>query len=221
MSHGEIPLAGAQSKKSKRDYLARFISDVANPLFLPSIIFILIGWQILTSNQIFLLAVSVALVFYTIIPLNIVFFLLKKGHISSLDAPEHQTRNRLFSYSIISSFAGSIILFSLFQHSNPFLANLAIIYLINPVIGLLINLKWKISIHTASLAMSVTILAFFFISMGSYSNLEATCLSLGMLLLILPMIWARYHLQVHTISELLGGTAIGVLLTLAELGLIL
>ena len=214
-------MAGSKPKKGSFDRLARFISDIANPLFLPPLVFFYLGWQMIESVQFFSVSIAIALVFYTVIPLSIVFTLLKKGHISSLDAPERKTRNKLFSYSIGCSAIGSLILFYMFMNLSQFLSALAIIYLVNPIIGLLINLKWKISIHSASLAMSATIISYFFVMQASYSTTLAICLSLVMLLLLLPMIWARYRLNVHTLPELLSGACIGVLLTLLELGLIL
>ncbi|MDZ7715999.1 MAG: hypothetical protein U5J95_07265 [Balneolaceae bacterium] len=221
MNQGEVPLVETQAEKPTRDSLARLISDIFNPLFLPPLIFLIIGWKTLASSHIFWVSTGISLLCYTIIPLGIVFSLLNKGYISSLDAPEHYTRKRLFSFCISSSAIGSIILFFVFKDINLFLANLTLIYLLNPIIGLLINLKWKMSIHAASLAMAITIL-FYFIVMETYFSVTTVFyLSLCMLLLLLAMIWARHHLKVHTFSELLGGTVTGVMLTLLELGLIM
>jgi len=220
MGQRNIQLINSNHNISKRDTLARLISDLANPLFLPPIVFFFLGWQLTVSQDLLWLQTGIAAFFYSIIPLCITLFFLKKGYISSLDVPERQTRNKLFIFITLSSSAGSLILIALFYNSHPFLANIAIIYLINPFLGILINLGWKISIHTGSLAIASTIFCFFFITHYTISPVTALVLSLGTLLLLLPMIWARLHLGIHTIYELMGGVVAGLILTSVELSLI-
>lgn len=221
MSQHNILLRSSRKQASTSEMLARFISDIANPLFIPPIVFSLVGWYSSLSINLWLGVLSTAVTFYTLIPLAITIVLLKKGYISSLDAPEQQSRNKLFGFAMISSAIGSLTLMYLLWNTYPFLSNTAIVFLINPFLGLLINLKWKISIHTASLAMASILILFFFITEMVLSVFVLACLSLILVLLLLVMIWARHHLKIHTPAELLGGTTTGIMLTSIELLIIL
>lgn len=198
---------------------ARLISDLANPLILPFLVFTGIGWMVELSGTVLFQLSAIAFVFFTAIPFGITLYLLHKKHISSLDAPEQKTRNKLYGYSIISSVVGSIVLYLLFNHYS-FLGFIALVYLINPIIGSIINLKWKISVHTASLAIAGTIIISYSVIETSTGVITPIALSLGLLLLLSLMIWSRSHLQVHTFAELLSGAVVGVALTLLEFSLI-
>lgn len=201
---------------------ARAISDIANPLFIPPVIFGLVGYfnHIAVEEMSWMIVLS--LLFYTIIPLSITFYLLKSGKIESLDLPNRKARNKLFIYSVMSSSVGSMILGVYFFFHHPFLSITAAVFFLNPLIGYFINLKWKLSMHTASVASGGAILfTLFYISSPFYTS-AAGIFSLLMLLILLPlMMWARYYLSIHTFAEIAGGACAGLVLTILELGLLI
>lgn len=201
---------------------ARVISYLANPLFIPPLILTAVGELRYIVFEELRWMTALALLFYTVIPLMITFYLLKTGHIKSLDLPRKKARNALFIYSVISSCLGSILLGVYCYLHHPFLTMIAIIFFLNPLAGYFINLRWKISMHTASIASGgVIFFALFYLSAQFYTS-TAGIFSLVMLLILLPlMIWARYHLNIHSVSELLGGACAGIILTLLEFGLMI
>ncbi len=102
--------------------------------------------------------------------------------------------------------------------TGPVPGIIALTFLINLLVGFLINLTWKISIHTAALTTAGAIFLFFSQVIAlSVSNI----FSLIILLLLLPlMIWARLQLRVHTVAELFGGALSGFSLTILELSML-
>ncbi|MDX1617811.1 MAG: hypothetical protein R3224_03435 [Balneolaceae bacterium] len=211
-----------EKRKTPAGIAARIISDVANPLFIPPIIFALVGkfYHIAVEEMSWMIVLS--LLFYTIIPLSITFYLLKTGKIETLDLPDRKSRNPLFIYSVMSSTVGSMILGVYFYFIHPFLAMVAAVFFLNPVFGYFINLKWKISMHTASIASGGAILfALFYLTSQFYIS-AAGIFSLIMLLILLPlMMWARYYLNIHSFAEIAGGACAGLVLTLLELGIMI
>lgn len=223
MDGSQVHINHSSKKAVTRTYAtARIISDLANPLFIPPLVLIVSAWILEVPIRPLSWLAALALLFYTFIPLGITLLLLRKGHIRSLDLPEQKSRNRLYLYSIISTSSGSLLLAYFLQSYDVFLSMLAVVFLLNPLLGYLLNLKWKISVHSASLASAGAIFMVMAFTNPSAVIHQAGALSLIILSLLLPlMIWARYHLNVHTISELAGGVAAGFLLTLFELSIMI
>lgn len=216
MNSRQIPKSSWDHIKNKT---ARLVSDLANPLLLPSLVFGIIGWELIDSLRMYSMTVSISFIFYTVIPFGIAKWLLSQKHISSLDAPEHRTRNKLFRYAIISSCTGSIILWVISDHL--LLQSLALIYFINPIFGLLINLQWKVSIHVASVAIAGCLVSYYIIEVADISFFSEIILISSLLLILLSMMWARNQLRIHSVSEVVAGAVIGTGLTIVELILFL
>ena len=206
------------TQRLRRDGPARLVSDLMNPLFLPPLVLSITGWLIGLPNWILGGVTVFALIFYTLIPLSTTIYLLKKNHISSLDLPERQSRNRLFIYSIASAFTAMLGFLFIQEVTHPLFAIIAVVYLINPTIGFIINFKWKMSIHTAAPSSAGAIFLSFSFFETVYASTGTEILSLSILFLLLPlMIWARYRLKIHTLPELFGGALTGFIFTFIEL----
>ncbi|HKK44031.1 MAG TPA: hypothetical protein VJ964_00825 [Balneolaceae bacterium] len=209
-------------KRLQQDGPARLVSDLINPLILPPAVIGLTCWLmgLMAGTVGWIMGVSVF--FYTLAPFAATFYLLSKNYISSLDLPERTSRNRLF---VISIGCAAIVFacFSLTIGSAPWIiAAISFVFLVNPLVGFLVNFFWKMSIHTAALSSAGAI----FLFLAKFDLLpvlsDAYILSLTILLLLLPlMIWARYRLSIHTLGELFGGALAGFLLTILELSLLI
>lgn len=211
-----MPTLGVMSTAVSKT--ARWISDLANPLFIPPLIYIMIGgFNGLTAREMGWL-IPMSLLFYTLIPLGMALILLKFDKIESLDLPRRESRNLLYLLGIASSTIGSLILGIVFYLHRPFLTLIAGIFFINPIIGYLLNRKWKVSIHSASVASGGVILLAFYFWQTDLSITLAVIFSLIMLLILLPiMMWSRFRLKVHTLPELLGGASAGIFFTSIEI----
>lgn len=203
-------------------YAARVISDLANPLFLPPLILGVTGYLRHVTAEELSWMIALSLLFYTLIPLAITFYLLRNGNIQSLDLPRRQARNTLFIYAIISSSIGSLILAIYFYFRHPLVTMVAVIFFLNPLMGYLINLRWKISMHTASIASGGAIFFALFYVTSHFDTSVAGIFSLFLLLILLPlMVWARHRLNIHSTAELITGATAGIILTLLEFGIMI
>lgn len=198
--------------------IARLISDLGNPLFMPPVVLtfccLLLGQTLQTTA----IVLTTALVCYTTLPFALTIFLLNKGFITSLDLPIRQTRTSLYAFSIGSAGIASFIFYQFIPAAHDFLLMLSFVFLINLGIAFLLNLRWKISVHSASVAIAGTIYGFmYFLGITEFAT-TTIILSLLHLLILLPiMVWGRYHLKAHSVGELLGGSSSGIILTILEI----
>lgn len=208
-------------KRLQQDGPARLVSDLINPLILPPAVIGLTSWLLGLMAGTISWIMGISIFFYTLAPFAATYYLLEKKYITSLDLPERTSRNRLF---IIAIGCAAIVFgcFSLAVGNAPWIiAAISFVFLVNPLMGFLVNFIWKMSIHTAALSSAGAI----FLFLAKFNLIptlsDAYILSLTILLLLLPlMIWARYRLSIHTIAELLGGALAGFLLTILELSLL-
>jgi hypothetical protein len=205
-------------KRFAEEGIARLISDLGNPLFMPPIVAVICCLLLGESRNITGLILGISLIFYTILPFGLTLYLFKKGIITSMDLPIRKTRTSLYAFSMISAAIASLLIYLLMPAAHPFLFTLSLVFLLNLIIAFMLNLKWKVSVHSASVAVAGTVYSFLYIlGITEYDSLTII-LSLLHLLVLLPlMIWGRYHLEAHSIGELIGGSSSGILLTIVEI----
>jgi len=222
MNHSQLhSKSGGDSLAHRFSHLAaRLISDIANPLLVPPLVFFSLGYVLSLSPTELGWIATVSLVFYCLVPFGITLWLLNTGHIQSLDIPLRKNREKLFRLSIISSTIGSLFLVYLCLNQDRILLEAALVFLLNPFLGYAINRRFKISIHTASLATAAALfLVLYFRIPDVY--LSAGLLSSIILFVMIPaMIWARLKLKIHSYTELLGGVLAGMTFALVELGIL-
>lgn len=83
-------------------------------------------------------------------------------------------------------------------------------YSVNTLVMMLISLKWKISIHASGISGPFTFLVYV---LGT--------VFLPLYLLILPVGWARIELRAHSLSQVLAGFLLTILLTWLQLAIYL
>lgn len=209
----------ARQQSGGLNVVARLVSDLANPLVIPPLVFMTVAYLLSVSAIEMGWITSFSLIFFSIIPLGIAISLLRNGQVESLDVPQRTNRNKLFLYAILSSTLGSLLIISLYLGKQPLLVETALIFLANPIFGYLINQRIKISIHTAAVSTGGIMFLMLFIQQTEIT-IWLGALAFGMLLVLLPlMIWARFRLAVHSFSELIGGALAGVLLTTIQIGI--
>ncbi|MDZ7683055.1 MAG: hypothetical protein U5J63_15450 [Fodinibius sp.] len=205
-------------KRFSEEGMARLISDLGNPLFMPPIV---VGFCCLLLGQslkISALLLAISVVCYTVLPLALTLYLFKHGLIDSMDLPIRETRTSLYAFSIASAVVASLFIYLLIPAAHPFLLLLSFVFLINLGIAFMLNLKWKISVHSASVAVAGTVYGvLYFLGISEFATLTII-LSLLHLLVLLPiMVWGRYHLKAHSTGELIGGSSSGIFLTILEI----
>lgn len=175
---------------------ARFVSDILMPPF-----FSLLSFTYLTlvsfenfSDGLFIYLISILT--SVIIPIIIFVIARKSGKLKDRDASIREQRTMPLLLSILQMFLFIIVLF-LMQAPIIFIAFLSV-YILVGLIVILINLFYKISIHTLNGAGSLALFSFYSFEW---------CIVISILLIIL--MWSRYYLKMHTIMQILSGLVLG------------
>jgi membrane-associated phospholipid phosphatase len=177
--------------------LARIISQVLHPMLFSTLSFMIVGFFALSSWivgigwALFIIAIQIipVVIFYTI--------RLRQGVYSDEDVSVRQQRNELYFFSMVVLLVGIEVLL-LMQAPVPFVALLSSAGLL-AVIGWVINLYWKISVHASS-AASCTAVAFL------YAPVLGGVLAVGALLVG----WSRIQTANHTMLQVLAGYGVAV-----------
>ena len=206
-------------------HAANVLSYVLNPLVLPPVAFGLILWHFGAPAGEIAWVVAVSLVFFCLVPLAFVIRMIRRGEAESLEVRRQDRRLKPFLVGIISYATGMIVMALTGTTAVAFLVALALLYPINTAVIVLINLRWKISVHMTSLAGFVSILLF--VSMTVWQALppetEAvlTVVTVAPLLVLLPLLmWARVRVEAHTPGQVVAGALFGLVMPFAELWLI-
>ena len=182
--------------------LAEGISLLMNAPIFALITFLLLLLSRNTPN--FLQILTTVLLFGTIGPLVLVYILSKRGIIPDYYASERETRTIPFFAAALSYLLGALVLSSL--AAPVIIVALMLCYGVNTFVMMLINLKWKISIHASGITGPAT---FLFYTFGM--------IAIPFFLLVLPVGWARLRLRAHTPAQILAGALLTIAITWFQL----
>ncbi len=201
---------------------ANVLSYLINPLVLPPVGFGLILWHFGAPGREIAFVVAVSLVFFCLVPLAYVAGMIRRGEAESLEVRRQERRLKPFLVGIASYAAGMGVMALAGTTAVPLLVALALLYPVNTALLLLVNLRWKISVHMTSLAGFVSILLF--VSLTVWRELppgtEAvlTAVTVAPLLVLLPLLmWARVRVGAHTPGQVMAGALFGLVMPAAEL----
>jgi membrane-associated phospholipid phosphatase len=186
------------------DRLARLVSHVLNPFLVALVVIVLLAAEAAPGDParaarwaVFSLAVTVLPVF------AVVYYLVRRRKLEGMFIAPRRQRTRIYA---LASALGAVGCLVMWRFGAPelllasFIAGLAAV-----VVFMFINLAWKISLHTAFMTASATILMIVYGTPGALT------------LLLVPLVgWARLRLGVHTLGQvaaaavLSGGIVVGV-----------
>jgi membrane-associated phospholipid phosphatase len=192
--------------RGKRKWAAA-ISNVTIPPVIAVLTFTLINYS-LSSGLPFIVLTFLTTLFTAIVPLSILIIWARRTNAYELDISARTDRNHPLLLAAVSYFFGTAVL--LIIHAPILTATVMFGYFAGTLFLFLVNLRWKISIHTMGIAGPTTVLIFVF---GYWGALLA--------LLLPPVIWSRVYLKKHTVAQALAGAAVGFLLTAFALWLLL
>lgn len=195
------PLDLNPGRKDLKIRAARLYSDVFSPPSLYPFFGFIIAWSELPFWKGSLHA-AIFGVLTSLLPLIYILFLLKRGAISDIHLSNLGERKIPYILGVIGAALAYGILWSLGSSA------LLLAFIATNFFGLgllaLINSRWLISAHTASITM-ITIFAGF-----AFHPFTALILAP----LILCTIFIRYYLKRHTLGELISGSLVGTLVVL-------
>lgn len=156
----------------------------------------------LTSQQILILFPSL-LIFQILVPLGVVYWLMKQKKVSDWDIRIRKERYKVLPVFMVSTLTAMILIYSfgtiLFFH-------LYLIFWTTALIGVFITYFWKISLHMM-LNVTATILVNFLFGW-----------TFPILYIFIPMIgWARHYHKHHTFLQIINGAVVSGLITLGML----
>lgn len=145
---------------------------------------------------------ATALLFGVVGPILLVAALRLFKIVSDIHIGRQNQRTLPFLMCIFSFAAGTLVMWYIFGWN--ILAALLGCYTVNTLLVMLINLKWKISVHATGLG----------------GPIAAFCLAVSwavlpvMLALLALVCWARLYLRAHSLGQVLAGSVLGFSVTL-------
>ena len=216
-----VRAAGDERTRAYR--LASAVSYALNPLVFPPVAFTLIDAHFGAGPVQLLWTFGVSLVFFCLVPLLYMLGMIRAGRVESIEVRDQRSRLAPFLVGIASYAVGALLLWRTVEGpALPLIVAFAALFPLNTAAILLINLRWKISVHMTSLAGFVSVLLF--TALTVWRDLPAvpeallTLATVGPLLALVPVLmWARVRVGAHTPGQVAAGAAFGLLVPLAEL----
>lgn len=179
--------------------IATLTSGILNPFLVGLGVILVLSFES-TSSIADGLKWSLILIAVSILPIFlIVIYLVHKDKLEGIFINVRGQRNKIYVLAGFCTIAGFIILFYLgapLVLVASFVAGLSAI-----LVFMLINLLWKISVHTAFVAASVTALTILYGSAGAVTAV-----------LLPPIAWARTELEHHSLAQVAAGALVAALI---------
>lgn len=190
-------------KANLHKVVAETISVLLGPhVFGPTIALVVVFRTGLLPEQIKIL-LPLLLLFVIVIPMGYIHFLRWQGKLSSWDMTLREERPKVISVGLVSLM---FALLAVYLFGNQLLLHLMLILVVLGLMSLVITKFWKISLHAGLNSAGWIVINFLF------------GWKFPFLYLAIPLVlWARYVLKKHTLSQLIAGTILGAIITLGLL----
>ena len=210
-------------RRSRSYRLANALSYILNPLVLPPVAFALIDAHFVAGLLEVAWTFGVSLAFFCLVPLLYVLGMIRMGRTESLEVRDRSARLEPLLVGMASYAIGALLLWRVVDGpALPLIVAFAALFPINTVVILLVNMRWKISIHMTTLAGFVGVLLFTALTVWRDlpTGIEAalTVATVGPLLALVPLLmWARVRVGAHTLGQVWAGAAFGLIVPQLEL----
>jgi len=175
-----------------RKRLAKLISNILNPFLVSFAVIILLSFESAssTSEALKWSLISIAL---SVLPVfTVVVYLVRNQKLDGIFVNPRRQRNEIY---LLASACGVVDCAVLYYLGAPILLMATFIAGLAAIVTFMgINLLWKISLHTAFIAASVTVLTILY---GATGALTAVLLP--------PVAWARLEMKLHSPAQVASG----------------
>jgi len=182
--------------------IASLTSNILNPFLVSLVVILLISFESASSTS-DAIKWSLILMAVTILPVFlIIIYLVHSERVESIFINVRRQRNKIYLLAGSCVTASCIILLYMgapLALVATFVAGLSAI-----IVFMFINFIWKISVHTAFVAASVTTLTILYGSTGAFSAM-----------LIPPIAWSRIELERHSFAQVTAGALLATLIVFA------
>ncbi len=196
-----VILGVAREKTHRRKQLATLTTNILNPFLVSLAMIVLLSFTSL-SSAFDAIKWSLILTALSVLPVFIVtLYLVRHQRLEGIFSHDRKDRTKVYVVASVFAITGGVILSHL--GTPPVLLATYVAGLSAVVIFMCINFLWKISVHTAFVAASATILIVLF---GFIGAVGAT---------LLPAIaWARIELEHHSLAQTVTGALLAVLIVI-------
>ena len=175
--------------------LAKLTSNILNPFLVSFAVIILLSFESTSSTTAAFKWSSISIALSVLPIFIIVVYLIHIRKLDSLFVNTRQQRNKIYLLASVWAIISCIVL--RFLGAPVLLVATFTAGLVAIVTFMVINLFWKISLHTAFVAASVTILTIVYGAIGIFS-----------VVLLMAVGWARLELEHHSPAQVAGGTLV-------------
>jgi membrane-associated phospholipid phosphatase len=185
-----------------RERIANLTSNILNPFLIGLILIVLASFEA-TTSVFDTIKWSLILTVLSVLPIFLfVVYLVRHDRLDSIFANVREQRTKVYVLAIILAVVSCIILLSL---KAPLMLLAAFVASLSAnAIFMLVNLRWKISVHTGFITAAVTLL---FILYG--------LTSLASIVLIPLVAWARIELEHHSLAQVFTGALLAIAIVVA------
>ena len=183
----------------KRQRIANLTSNILNPFLLCLALIMLFSFKSTASTSEALKWASISTGLGLLPVFLVIIYLLRQGKLDDFFIAAREQRTRIYIIGCLSAAAGCITL-ALLGAPDILVAGF-ITGVSTAIIFAIINLWWKISLHTAIVAASATILVMIFgwIAAASVALVPLTA-------------WSRIELECHSLTQTVSGAILAILL---------
>lgn len=203
--------------------LARAVSYGVNPLIFPPLLFgLVLGHFGAPAGEVAWM-VGVSLLLFVMLPLGYVVRLRRRRYVGSIEIPVRRRRTRPFLFGMACSAVALGVIYGTGATAVAFMTALVACHLVNTGLLVLINLRWKISVHVTALAGFASVLLFVArTAWPELANLSGPPLLqpaplYGLFVLFPLLMWARVRVGAHTWGQVTAGMLFGIVLPYVEL----
>lgn len=199
---------------------------MVNPLIMPPILFGLVLAHLGAPAVEISRAVAIGFIFFFAIPLGLALRAVRAGRAVSIEMEERAGRTGPYLGGAASAAAATIPLAWFGTTAFALLAAVIACHALNALLFATINLRWKISLHSAAVAGFVSILLFVtgFAPAGVTDGAGSALLSPGGIVALLPLLllvmWARVRRGAHTTGQTVAGALFGLTVPYSQLFLL-
>ena len=175
-----------------RERIANLTSNILNPFAVGFVLIILVSFES-TAGIFEALKWTLILIALSILPIYLfTVYLVRKSGLDGVFASVRRQRTKIYTLGVILGAVGYVIL--LYLKAPLVLLALFVTGFSAAVIFMCINLWWKISLHTAVVAVAVTVLVILY---GFMAVVTAGLIPL--------LAWARVESGHHSVAQVLIG----------------
>jgi membrane-associated phospholipid phosphatase len=171
---------------------------------------LVLGWAGAAPGEKLLLTASVT-VLLSILPLAFALRLVKSGRARSLNLEDRRHRSQAMAVALAGGLLSVVLIAAVPLKARGLVLPIMVAYLVTTGALILINSRWRISLHMSSLAGFLAVVLFVARAAGGPVPGEvAPAAVASMAAVCVPAVgWSRLRLRAHSAGQLAGGAVVG------------